>query len=284
MKLTFLTFTISVLSAWPVLAQDPGSQDSVIVEDAIAAAGDTLVVVSISAETDDPVAFYNLPLEFDAPLGGFSLDSVYVVPDPPVLSLWDETYYDYVENGDFIRMFGFWDTGGDDNPPMNTGNERISILNLVFRVEPNTPDQYVAIGQAIDPVSGPVKLGLSDGLTGFAPAFVPGVVRYGNPMEINGQDDTFPDRLLLSQNYPNPFNPRTTIQLYLPEREYVMLAVYNLMGQRVKALAGGVFEAGSHAVLWDGTNETGSDVPSGVYFCRLSSKRESRTISMILIR
>jgi hypothetical protein len=223
-------------------------------------------------------------LNFDAPLGGFSLDSVYAVSDPPILSLWDEIYYDHIEDDGFIRMFGFWDTGGDDNPPMDTENERIGVLSLVFRAEPDTPDQYVSIGQAIDPVGGPISFGLIDGITGFAPAFVPGVIRYGNPTGISGEDRILPDQLLLRQNYPNPFNPRTTIEFYLPGRSYIKLTVYSLLGQRVSRLADGTYDAGNHVVVWEGKDDAGADVPSGVYFCRLSSESESRTARMLLIR
>lgn len=284
MKTAFLAITVGMLAAYRVLAQDPGAQDSIIVENAAAEPGDTLVTVRVSAVTDDPVAFYNLPLVFDAPLGGFFLDTSYVVSDPPVLSLWDEIYYDYVEAQQFIRMFGFWDTGGEDNPPMNTGNERIGILEIVLRVEEDTPDQYVTIGQTEDPVGGPVTFGLSDGLTGFAPAFVPGVIRYGNPTGVGDNEDALPGSLALRQNYPNPFNPRTTIEFWLPYGDYVTLTVYNLLGQEVRRLADGSHDGGHHVVVWDGKDRAGVDVPSGLYFCKLLAGTDSRTGKMVLIR
>jgi hypothetical protein len=283
-KTAFLSFTVGMLAAYQVFAQDPGSPDSIVVENTAADHGDTLVTVRISAVTDDPVAFYNLPLVFDAPLGGFVLDTSYVVSDPPLLSLWDEVYYDYVEAQEFIRMFGFWDTGGEDNPPMNTGNERIGILEIVFGVEEDTPDQYVTIGQTDDPVGGSVTLGLSDGLTGFVPAFVPGVITYGNPTGVRGNGDALPGLLALRQNYPNPFNPRTTIEFWLPEGDYVTLSIYNLLGQEVRKLADGAHEAGYHVVVWEGKDDAGVDVPSGVYFCKLLMGTEFRTTKMVLIR
>ncbi|MBN2564449.1 MAG: hypothetical protein JXB46_01945 [Candidatus Eisenbacteria bacterium] len=75
----------------------------------------------------------------------------------------------------------------------------------------------------------------------------------------------------LEQNAPNPFNPQTTIR-YSVSRQgaRVVLAIYDVAGRRVNTIADGPREAGDHAVIWDGTDELGRPVASGVYFCRLS--------------
>ncbi len=282
----FLTpvIVIILIAGGVAFAQDPGAPDSIIIGDVAANIGDTLVEVPIYAVTDDSVAYFNLPLAFVAAQGGFSIDMVYAVPDPPYLVLWDEIYYDFIDEGDFLRLFGFWDTGGDDNPPLITGYERAHIMNLVFRIEPDTPDQYVTIDMAIDPVGGPLRFGLLDGITGFTPDLVSGTVTYGDPMGIEDVAGAIPTAFALKQNYPNPFNPATIIEFALPEAQTIALEIYNILGQRVRTLIRGFREAGTHTVVWNGTDDKNADVPSGIYFCRLTTGTSARISKMTLIR
>lgn len=76
-----------------------------------------------------------------------------------------------------------------------------------------------------------------------------------------------PPEFTLAQNYPNPFNPRTTIRFGLPQDSHVMLAVFNALGQQVAEPLNGDREAGYHEVSFDASN-----LPSGVYFCRLKAR------------
>jgi len=73
----------------------------------------------------------------------------------------------------------------------------------------------------------------------------------------------------LSESYPNPFNPSTHITFTLPRATHITLEIYNLLGQRVRTLVEGVKEAGPHAVVWDGRDEFGKTLPSGIYLYRL---------------
>ena len=70
----------------------------------------------------------------------------------------------------------------------------------------------------------------------------------------------------LSQNYPNPFNPSTTIQFSLPVRSDVRLTLVNILGEAVKEIASGNYEAGQHQVILNA-----SDLTTGVYFYRLEA-------------
>lgn len=78
-----------------------------------------------------------------------------------------------------------------------------------------------------------------------------------------------PTELLLKQNYPNPFNPTTTIEYQLPQDGNVTVAIYNLLGQKVKTLTSSFQLAGVHRVEWNGTDEHGNHLASGVYFYHL---------------
>ena len=93
-----------------------------------------------------------------------------------------------------------------------------------------------------------------------------------------------PLRLELSQNRPNPFNPSTTIHFVLPKSERVSLAIYDANGARVRTLADGEREHGGHDVEWDGRDEHGVRVSSGVYFYRLTAGKHSQTKKMILLK
>lgn len=284
MRFLISLIALSLMAYGVVHAQDPGLPDSIIIEDVIADIGDSLVEVPIYAVTDDSIAYFNLPLVFTAPEGGFTIDIVSVVPDPPYLALWDEIYHDFVEEVDFLRLFGFWDTGGEDNPPLMTGYERAHIMSLVFRIEPGSPDQFVTIESFADPVGGSSKLGLLDGVTGFAPDFVSGTITYGDPTGLDDVAEEIPTTFALKQNYPNPFNPETIIEFALPVEQTVTLEIYNILGRRVRTLINGYREAGIHTVAWDGTDDRNADVPSGVYFYRLNAGIFTRTNKMTLIR
>ena len=93
-----------------------------------------------------------------------------------------------------------------------------------------------------------------------------------------------PTDFTLSQNYPNPFNPTTTIRFGLPGAAQVELAIYNIVGQKVKLLVRGYYQAGDHEVEWQGTDDEGRPVASGVYFYRLTSEGVNETRKMLLLK
>jgi hypothetical protein len=88
----------------------------------------------------------------------------------------------------------------------------------------------------------------------------------------------------LSQNYPNPFNPQTTIAFSVKERGLVNLKVYNVAGQLVRTLANEEFALGAHTKVWDGRNDSGQAVSSGVYFYKLVANNFSQTKKMVLLK
>jgi hypothetical protein len=97
-------------------------------------------------------------------------------------------------------------------------------------------------------------------------------------------DDLPAATVRLQPNRPNPFSARTTIRFDLAQREPVTLRVYDVTGRVVRTLAGGEFAAGSHAVDWDGRDESGSPVQAGLYFCRLDAGAAHGTRRMVLAR
>jgi hypothetical protein len=88
----------------------------------------------------------------------------------------------------------------------------------------------------------------------------------------------------LSQNYPNPFNPTTTIKYKLPQMSDVKLVIYNILGQKVRTLIKRQVEAGAHSVVWDGHNDSGIQVATGVYIYRFEAGDFVRTKKMMLLK
>ena len=87
--------------------------------------------------------------------------------------------------------------------------------------------------------------------------------------EVEEKGTNTPKDFTLSQNYPNPFNPQTTIEFTLAKREHVLLIVYDSLGKEIKTLLNAQRLAGTHKVIWDGTNNEGNKVASGSYYYRI---------------
>jgi hypothetical protein len=97
-------------------------------------------------------------------------------------------------------------------------------------------------------------------------------------------DNGVPSEYQLEQSYPNPFNPTTHITYDLPKSGAVTLDVYNAIGQRVKTLVNSVQSAGRWSVEWNGTDDAGLRVASGVYFYRLATPGVVMTRKMVLMK
>lgn len=103
-------------------------------------------------------------------------------------------------------------------------------------------------------------------------------------VEPDGVTEIFPEIYALEQNYPNPFNPITTIQYRIAKDARVKLEVFNLLGQKVRMLAEGAQAAGTYTVTWDGKNDAGIPVASGIYFYRLVAESYVQTRRMLLLK
>jgi len=93
-----------------------------------------------------------------------------------------------------------------------------------------------------------------------------------------------PVQYLLKQNYPNPFNPLTSIAFELPVDNDVCLTVYNMLGQKVRTLVNEHRPAGYYSVQWDGRDDFGKSLGSGIYFYRIKAGTFLKTNKMILLK
>jgi photosystem II stability/assembly factor-like uncharacterized protein len=95
-----------------------------------------------------------------------------------------------------------------------------------------------------------------------------GIVNVSNEKELY---NTIPNQIELFQNYPNPFNPTTTIKYAIPQKSDVEIIIYDIMGREVKTLVKGNNGIGYKEVIWDGRNNEGQQVSSGIYICRIKA-------------
>ena len=111
-----------------------------------------------------------------------------------------------------------------------------------------------------------------------------GSLDLSNPTATVADVTPTPGRMHLSGAWPNPFNPQTTISFTLDESQPVELAVYDVSGRLVRLLGAGVKEAGPHSITWDGRDQAGTGVASGVYLMRLTGLQEVLTGKLVLAR
>jgi len=117
------------------------------------------------------------------------------------------------------------------------------------------------------------------------------IANVSNPGDASSKPSTtdvanfeIPIEYKLLNNYPNPFNPATTIAFEIPQSENVTLKIYSMDGQLVKTLADGNYPAGKFQKVWNGKNEAGNNVSSGIYLYRLTAGNFNSSARMILMK
>jgi hypothetical protein len=108
---------------------------------------------------------------------------------------------------------------------------------------------------------------------------------YGNLLEATiDKQAALPTKYALHQNYPNPFNATTTIIYELPQATHLTIEIFNVLGQKVVTLRDGQEPAGVHSIAWDGADESGTTVSSGVYLYRLTTDKFVSEKKMMLLK
>ncbi len=107
---------------------------------------------------------------------------------------------------------------------------------------------------------------------------------FGTVVGIADDFEKAPLSYRLKQNYPNPFNPETRIYFQIPNAQQVEIMVYNILGQRVRTLVQNHFNAGQHVVNWDGRNDAGQRVTSGVYIYRIKAGEFIDSKKMLMVK
>ena len=95
---------------------------------------------------------------------------------------------------------------------------------------------------------------------------------YFTTTDVKDAEAGLPTSFALDQNYPNPFNPTTTIRYAVPSPSKVTLKIYNMLGQEISTLVDDVRETGFYKLEWNGRNQHGNQVATGIYFYRIDAK------------
>ena len=98
-----------------------------------------------------------------------------------------------------------------------------------------------------------------------------------NSVNPDKDKNLLPEEFALSQNYPNPFNPRTSIEFSVPIDANVTLTIYNLLGQVVTTLVNEEVSAGHYSTVWNGADNNGFQVSSGIYFYEMKANGNNGT-------
>ncbi len=98
------------------------------------------------------------------------------------------------------------------------------------------------------------------------------------------EGDILPDEMRLIGAYPNPFNPQTTIHYQLPAAGHLKIEVYDVLGRRVRTLLNGMQAAGEQRITWNGRDDSGNILPSGLYIARLNYGKTFHSIKLMLLK
>ncbi|MCI0614612.1 T9SS type A sorting domain-containing protein, partial [bacterium] len=105
-------------------------------------------------------------------------------------------------------------------------------------------------------------------------------------VNVHADQQQMPEQFALWQNYPNPFNPATTIRFDVPlnSNEFVSLKIYDVEGKLVRTLVSRRMKAGSYIFTWNGQDDIGRSVSSGIYFCRMTAGNFTATRKLVFTK
>ena len=224
--------------------------------------------VTVEVTNTEPVA----GLQFDIVDDGnfFAVDSVRVIAR---VGDWKARFHE-LDDGT-MRVLAFVDTDISTTPSLLSAGEGALLAVDFSKSEEVTADS--------------VLLSFSDIVVSDSS---------GNSMDATGESGTLnvptgiadagqqniPQEFELHQNYPNPFNPKTTISFGIPKTSDAKLAIFNLLGQEVRTILFRGLSPGYHSVEWNGVNDNGYRVESGIYFYQLRAGDFVQTKKMVMLK
>lgn len=152
-----------------------------------------------------------------------------------------------------------------------------SVLKM-YRWDENTKEWQV-MDCVVDTVENYVASSIS--ASGVYVLFTTNII---TGVEEDQQGLNIPKKFDLQQNYPNPFNSATIIEYTLPSASQVEISIYNILGQKIRTLVDEVKPAGVHTVWWDGSDNNGKEVSSGVYFYQIKTAQFTHARKMLLLK
>ena len=101
---------------------------------------------------------------------------------------------------------------------------------------------------------------------------------------INPHEGDVPENFKLHDNFPNPFNPFTKINYDIPDKNFVEIIIYNLVGEKVTTLSSEIKDSGTYSAHWNGRNSYGKEVGTGIYIYQLIADNYRITKKMLLLK
>jgi len=268
-----LAAVLIMFLALPATAQIPSDVDSMIVVGGGGYAGDD-VAIYINMINTFRVSAFSGRLVFDS--ASFHLNSIQVLPRAEML---DWCGVDTTHAG-VVRFYALGPEPMEDWIPPGSGN----VMELQFHVmETAAPGLYPMALE--DSGFGTYENQWSDSLGQLIiPVLIDGQVEIWSQTDFE-EEPNIPDNYLLLSNFPNPFNGHTAISFTIPQQGSVQLGIFDVNGRTVKQIFLGNLASGHYLLDWNGRNETGKEVASGVYCYALYFDSKSVvTKKMVLIR
>ena len=161
------------------------------------------------------------------------------------------------------------------------GRVKVLVANLNSGLIENDQNMYLSIPLQFDGNDYQVSTVSLKGITivGADGSIIKSIARTES-----SEIKAIPVSFALQQNFPNPFNPSTEIRFDLPENDNVTLAVYNMMGQKIKTLTSGNMSPGYHSIIWNGTNDAGAKVATGMYFYSINTSSFQSIKKMLFLK
>ena len=266
-----------IISSQLLLAQtctndpdDPGNCDTLWIEQENGRIQpNTTVVRTIKVYWDEVIAAIAIPLRYKNPQTDVNLDSMKLTAFSGILA-------DTVINRSAGTLLYF--TGGVTGGTLPPG--KYTLATMYFRTGPTWDP---SIHNPLDTFNPGQGLSFVDTATNdIQPVYdPPGNLDVGDDRRAQSAK---PKSFLLSQNYPNPFNTETMISFALPHSSDVKIEIFNILGQKVRDLVDEEVSAGYKQVVWDGRDNAGKPVASGVYLYQLKAGSFKEAKRMILLK
>ena len=196
-------------------------------------------------------------------------------------------------DGDGLREIIFGDGSGRlhilksngqyiQNYPLKISNAQLRRAPWVGNFDIGRGDIIVVVENGIDYID--TKLSAISPTWNTLRGNIGKTASINDPRTPIGEPNPTPFVNRLEQNYPNPFNPTTTISFDLAVDSIVSIEIFNIRGQKIRQLTNDFFEIGHHQVIWNGTDNFGNAVSSGMYFYRMTTDEFSAVKRMVLMK
>ncbi len=220
---------------------------------------------------DEALSGFSIEIKYKNPQTDVFVDSIKFHPDIAGKDISDTIV---VRDTGLITVFAIWFDS------LSAGTH--TFFSVYFRTgatwDPATPNPLDTF-----------RLGSGQGLSYTTTLAADITPWYCPPGNLDVRRDPFnatgiPKSFSLSQNFPNPFNAETVISFGLPKTSHVKLEIYNILGQKVKDLVDEKVTAGYKRVVWDGKDNNGNTVSSGVYFYKLDTEEFTEVMKMTILK